>query len=73
MELIASRRYLNLYSEYSLCNAIVQWAIAEAKRRQYNFNDWLIIRTILQERYKNFLRFSKLARKAVPSAVLVEN
>lgn len=52
MELIASRRYLNLYSEYSLCNAIVQWAITEAKRRQYNFNDWLIIRTILQERYK---------------------
>ena len=50
MELIASRRYLNLYSEYSLCNAVVQWAIAEAKRRQYNFNDWLIIRTILQER-----------------------
>ena len=51
MELIASRRYLNLYSEYSLFNAIVQWAISEAKRRQYNFNDWLIIRTILHERF----------------------
>jgi hypothetical protein len=51
MEMLTSRRYLNLYSEYSLCCALLQWAVSEAKRRQFNPADWLLIRGILQERY----------------------
>ncbi|XP_053201158.1 uncharacterized protein LOC128386188 isoform X1 [Panonychus citri] len=49
LEFIVGRRYLNLYSEYSLFNAIIQWALAECKRRSLNSNDWTIVRGVLED------------------------
>ncbi|RWS23960.1 BTB/POZ domain-containing protein 6-B-like protein [Leptotrombidium deliense] len=49
LEFIVGRRYLNLYSEYSLFNSITQWAISECKRRSVNSNDWTIVRNILED------------------------
>ncbi|KAI1303600.1 BTB/POZ domain-containing protein 6-B [Halotydeus destructor] len=54
LELITSRKYLNLYSEYSLFNAVIQWALSEAKRRSGNTSDWSVMRAILEE--SNILR-----------------
>lgn len=50
LEFIVNRRYLNLYSEFSLLNSVVQWAQHECKRRGLTVNDWNSVRNILNER-----------------------
>lgn len=50
LEFIVNRRYLNLYSEFSLLNSVVQWAQHECKRSAKQVNDWNIVRNILNER-----------------------
>lgn len=50
LEYIVSRRYLNLYSEFSLLNAVVQWAQHECKRMGQQVNDWAVVRNILNQR-----------------------
>lgn len=49
LEFIVSRRYLNLYSEFSLLNAVVQWAQHECKRMGQQVNDWAVVRNILNQ------------------------
>ncbi|XP_074594319.1 uncharacterized protein LOC141849757 isoform X1 [Brevipalpus obovatus] len=49
LEFVVGRRYLNLYSEYSLFNSVVQWALGECKRRALNANDWTIVRGVLDD------------------------
>ncbi|CAG2163094.1 unnamed protein product [Oppiella nova] len=49
LEFIVSRRYLNLYSEFSLFNSVIQWTQNECKRRSANANDWIVIRGLLED------------------------
>lgn len=49
MEFVANRKYLSLNSEYTLFSAVVSWAINEARRRQVSTDDWISIRTMLNE------------------------
>ncbi|KAF7490011.1 BTB/POZ domain-containing protein 6 [Sarcoptes scabiei] len=49
LEFILNRRYLNLYSEFSLLNAVVQWTQHECKRLGKQVNDWNVVRNILNE------------------------
>ncbi|XP_054154907.1 uncharacterized protein LOC128953449 [Oppia nitens] len=49
LEFIVGRRYLNLYSEFSLFNSVVQWTQNESKRRSANANDWTVIRGLLDD------------------------
>lgn len=46
---LASRPYLNLYSESSLVTAAVGWAAAEAKRRSLDPGSQVTLRALLQE------------------------
>lgn len=49
VEFIVNRKYLNIYSEYSLFNSAISWALNESKRRSFNMSDWQVIRAILTE------------------------
>ncbi|KAG9510502.1 BTB/POZ domain-containing protein 6, partial [Fragariocoptes setiger] len=49
VEFIVNRKYLNLYSEYSLFTSVIGWALHESKRRAININEWAAIRSILTE------------------------
>lgn len=60
LESIVGRRYLNLYSEFSLFNSAIQWSINECKRQSMNSNDWNVVRTILENRLLNMLESNKL-------------
>lgn len=49
VEFVANRKYLNLNSEYALFNELVNWSLAEARRRNLSCDDWLAIRSMLVE------------------------
>lgn len=68
LEFIAARRYLNLYSEYSLFNAIISWGMAECKRRSINANDWTAVRNVLEDTYVTYARKCTLAKSHINHA-----
>lgn len=49
IEFIANRRYLSLASEYQLASALLQWSLAECRRRDLNPNNWLQVRALMLE------------------------
>ena len=49
VEFLANRKYLTLNSEYNLFGPIINWSLAEARRRQLDPGNWLAIRSLLSE------------------------
>lgn len=46
---MANRKYLNLDTEYALFNEVINWSLAEARRRSISADDWIAMRSILIE------------------------
>lgn len=49
VEFVANRKYLNLSTEYALFNAVVNWTLAETRRRNLDPNEWTSVRSIMRE------------------------
>jgi len=71
VEFLANRKYLTLNGEFSLFNAVVDWALAEARRRQLDQNDWQIVRSILSDDNSilNAIRFLSMTQEEFARAV----
>lgn len=78
VEFLTNRKYLSINSEYSLFIAVLNWSIAECKRKNLDESDWLEVRAIMSENalLKGF-RFlamtqEEFARAVSKSSSLVE-
>lgn len=49
VEFVSNRKYLNLDTEHLLFSEIVNWSLAESRRRNLNTDDWISMRSILIE------------------------
>uniref|UniRef100_A0A6G1SHT7 BTB/POZ domain-containing protein 6-B n=1 Tax=Aceria tosichella TaxID=561515 RepID=A0A6G1SHT7_9ACAR len=70
VEFVANRKYLNLNTEYTLFSSIINWALAEARRRSIDQDDWMAIRLILSENeILGAIRFLAMSQEEFARAV----
>jgi hypothetical protein len=70
VEFLANRKYLSLNSEYTLFQSVINWALAEARRRSIDQDDWMAIRLILSENsILGAIRFLAMSQEEFARAV----
>lgn len=70
IEFVANRKYLSLNSEHTLFSSVVNWALAETRRRDLDRDDWTQVRALLTENtILSAIRFLAMSQEEFARAV----